>query len=140
MLRTPPTEEVLPHQREVVLSVLHVQLRRLLRSIAAEVSTITGNFVPLHRALFLPPFPDACESVRTQTNREIVAGLLLSVMISGIIEFISPFIFCSVQLATFSFLALEFLGCLVRIRLEIRTRPFWDDSSMFSHGKRMKKT
>eukprot|EP00435_Cladocopium_sp_Y103_P043973 s1756_g12.t1 len=31
--------EVLPHQPEVVLSVLHVQLGRLLRSIAAEVPT-----------------------------------------------------------------------------------------------------
>ena len=39
-------EEVLPHQREVVLSVLHVQLGRLFRSIVAEVPTIiTGNFV-----------------------------------------------------------------------------------------------
>ena len=58
-------EEVLPHQREVVLSVLHVQLGRLFRSIVAEVPTIiTGNFVALHRTLLLPPFPDACESVR----------------------------------------------------------------------------
>ena len=39
-----PTEEVLPDQREVVLSVLHVQLGRLLRSIAAGVPTITDKF------------------------------------------------------------------------------------------------
>ena len=43
MVRTRPTEEVLPDQREVVLSVLHVQLGRLLRSIAAEVPTITDQ-------------------------------------------------------------------------------------------------
>ena len=60
------SEEVLPHQPEVVLSVLHVQSGGIFRSAMTCGRSLCRlkRHRTFHRTLFLPPLADACQSVR----------------------------------------------------------------------------
>ena len=73
------SEEVLPHQPEVVLSVLHVQSGGIFRSAMTCGRSLCRleRHRTFHRTLFLPPLADACQSVRGLIKFQVQSNFAL---------------------------------------------------------------